>query len=135
MFQNQPVPRAEVSVTTNHLAVFSTCEGTHVVGEISLRPGPYKEIKYFTKDQTGRISDAAYDVIEACLDLKTLSPTNPSVLLMAAREWYLAHGGRNLVLSILVEHLCELEGLSTDYFGSHEEAMKLFKEKTSVSGT
>lgn len=133
MFRKQPVPRVEITKMTAH-----NVDPQSLGGRLMWEPDPiggttHTERDQFTKDQTGNISDASYEVIEAVLSY-TLSPTNPAVLLRAAREWYLAHGGHGPVLACIIEQICEVEGLIVSNFDldNFKRARREFLEGTHV---
>jgi hypothetical protein len=57
-------------------------------------------------DQTKRVDDETFKVVESVL-MDIYPPTNPAVLLAAARTWYLTHGS-GPVLRVMVDRLVQV---------------------------
>ena len=80
-------------------------------------------------DTAGRLDDETVRVIQAVL-FTTYPPINPAVLLLAARNWYLAYGS-GPVLKEMVNWLSQLES-PADTLDNYRAARIQFTEKTGV---
>ena len=86
-----------------------------------------------TLDKTGRVDDETIRVIESVL-CDTHPPINPAVLLLAMRNWYLAHGS-GPVLRACTDWFIQVVQLVTyrsDLYDCYREGQALFTEKTGI---
>ena len=88
----------------------------------------------YTLDKTGKLDDETIMVVEAVL-CDGHPPTNPAVLLLAMRNWYLVHGAGQ-VLRAFMDWMSQL--LEFDQIGDYKpyrEGQAVFTEKTGIDLT
>jgi hypothetical protein len=81
---------------------------------------------------SNQLSSESAAVIKSCIN-DLFPPTNPSVLLAAAREWYLAYGAGGPVWIVLLTRLLEVSSIylnDIDLIANLGEARKIFEENT-----
>jgi hypothetical protein len=81
-------------------------------------------------DLTGRLDDETIRVVEAVL-YDTYPPTNPAVLLLAARNWYLVHGGGD-VLRAFIEWMSQSLQVKQLEYSYYRNGQADFTEKTGI---
>jgi hypothetical protein len=87
-----------------------------------------------TLDTTGRLDDETIRVLESVLcDLQP--PTNPAVLLLAMRNWYLAHGSGPVIRACTDWFIqaIHLDVHRSDLYDCYREGQALFTEKTGIN--